>query len=606
MPDMMLAAARFTAVMPEPQKRSSVTPLALMLQPASSTDMRPMQVALLPDLRAAAPDHVVDLLGAEVVPLLERAEHGRAEPLRVQVRKSALALLADAARGANRVDDPRFSRHGSILRRDVPGTRSRGPEIEQLARQSSCPGASPSASLANACTALLSCALAIDVSIRAPCLPARERPSTAASAARSLPSSTTAESGPTPSVPEIADALGDAGAYGGIGVVEEPDDVGDRAVAMARDERASGRESHLGRRVVTHEAHESLTNDVLSRQLHPDGAELRLRVGQQPLDTLRREPLRKHRQGAIGVDADRRGRLGQCERGLARARQPMPSGKPQGSAPQRWLTLRATRRGEQRVPGVGIETIGDGRVPFQDRERFARDRWIAPAHELGEPASAGCLLAGARGHGEVVLQAVDGETIGSRQEGIAPRRHDQHRMRAFAGGKPLPPEALGRQWVEHDQDALPVRETHLARRRELLPTDGHHVAEAHVPEQHAVDAQVGAPPVRVDLRRLRHDPGDDRLRPSRGRQEPDTIRCGGARSVGRCRRAALPETRVTVGAAAGRTTAGVASRRSGFRHTKTATAAAMPSTAAAVAAFFTVPEARRIPGSRRRPRRARW
>lgn len=48
MPDMIWAAARFAAVMPEPQKRSSVTPLALMSKPASRAAMRPMSLPCLP------------------------------------------------------------------------------------------------------------------------------------------------------------------------------------------------------------------------------------------------------------------------------------------------------------------------------------------------------------------------------------------------------------------------------------------------------------------------------------------------------------------------------------------------------------------------------
>ncbi len=78
-------------------------------------DARP----LLPDLRAAPPDHVVDLFRAELVPLLERAEHGRAEALRVQVRQGALPLLADPAGCADGVDDPGFSRHGVSSGKDV-------------------------------------------------------------------------------------------------------------------------------------------------------------------------------------------------------------------------------------------------------------------------------------------------------------------------------------------------------------------------------------------------------------------------------------------------------------------------------------------------------
>ena len=49
MPLMMWVAATFTAVMPDPQKRSSVKAGARVSQPASSTAMRPMQKPCLPN-----------------------------------------------------------------------------------------------------------------------------------------------------------------------------------------------------------------------------------------------------------------------------------------------------------------------------------------------------------------------------------------------------------------------------------------------------------------------------------------------------------------------------------------------------------------------------
>ena len=61
--------------------------------------------ALLADLRAGAPDDVVDVGGVEAVPVDERAQHGCRDVLRVQVRERALPLLADAARRAAGVDD---------------------------------------------------------------------------------------------------------------------------------------------------------------------------------------------------------------------------------------------------------------------------------------------------------------------------------------------------------------------------------------------------------------------------------------------------------------------------------------------------------------------
>ena len=48
MPDLICAAAMLTAVRPLPQKRSSVTPLALTSNPASSAAMRPISPPCLP------------------------------------------------------------------------------------------------------------------------------------------------------------------------------------------------------------------------------------------------------------------------------------------------------------------------------------------------------------------------------------------------------------------------------------------------------------------------------------------------------------------------------------------------------------------------------
>ena len=71
--------------------------------------------ALLAHLRAGAPDDVVDVGGVEAVALDERPQHGCREVLRVQVRERALALLADAARRAARVDDESVGHGGSSV-----------------------------------------------------------------------------------------------------------------------------------------------------------------------------------------------------------------------------------------------------------------------------------------------------------------------------------------------------------------------------------------------------------------------------------------------------------------------------------------------------------
>ena len=105
MPAMIAFAAMLLAVMPEPQNRSRVTPLARDVV-AGVERRHPTEVAaLLADLRAGAPHDVVDIGGVEAVALDQRLEHGAAEVLRVQVRERALALLADPAGRAAGVDD---------------------------------------------------------------------------------------------------------------------------------------------------------------------------------------------------------------------------------------------------------------------------------------------------------------------------------------------------------------------------------------------------------------------------------------------------------------------------------------------------------------------
>ena len=96
---MIMAAAKLTAVMPEPQKRSRVTPLAAHVVAGVERGHAAEVAALLADLRAGAPDDVVDVGGVEVVALGERPQHRGGEVLRVEVGERALAVLADA-RGA--------------------------------------------------------------------------------------------------------------------------------------------------------------------------------------------------------------------------------------------------------------------------------------------------------------------------------------------------------------------------------------------------------------------------------------------------------------------------------------------------------------------------
>ncbi len=74
----------------------------------------PEIAALGRDLRAAAPDDVIDIGGVDAGALGQRAQHGGAELLRMNARQRALAGLAYAARGPAGVDDQCVS-HGVFL-----------------------------------------------------------------------------------------------------------------------------------------------------------------------------------------------------------------------------------------------------------------------------------------------------------------------------------------------------------------------------------------------------------------------------------------------------------------------------------------------------------
>ena len=91
----MLAAARFTEVMPEPQKRSRVTPLAAVASPRGGGHATEAG-ALLAFLGARAPDHIVHLGGIQIVTRLQRLQHRGAQMLGMQMGEGALALLPNA------------------------------------------------------------------------------------------------------------------------------------------------------------------------------------------------------------------------------------------------------------------------------------------------------------------------------------------------------------------------------------------------------------------------------------------------------------------------------------------------------------------------------
>jgi hypothetical protein len=108
---MMLAAAMFTDVMPEPARTAEA-----VQRHAAGADVKagverrhaPKVAALLADLGAGAPHHVVHLGGVQLVALGDGAQDGRAQTLRVNLGQRALGVFADPARGAAGVDDPGF------------------------------------------------------------------------------------------------------------------------------------------------------------------------------------------------------------------------------------------------------------------------------------------------------------------------------------------------------------------------------------------------------------------------------------------------------------------------------------------------------------------
>ena len=111
MPAMMALAAMLVAVMPDPQKRSSVTPLASHVVAGVERGHAAEVAALLAHLGARAPHDVVDVGGVEVVAIGQRLEDGAGQVLRVEVGQRPLAGLADAARRPAGVDDQGV-RHG--------------------------------------------------------------------------------------------------------------------------------------------------------------------------------------------------------------------------------------------------------------------------------------------------------------------------------------------------------------------------------------------------------------------------------------------------------------------------------------------------------------
>ena len=98
-----VSAARFTDVIPEPQKRSSVTADAEVSQPASKQPYDQRRI-LLADLRTATHDHVVDVCRIQVVALAD-ASNTFASRRRVKFRQRALARFANTSWGSSGVND---------------------------------------------------------------------------------------------------------------------------------------------------------------------------------------------------------------------------------------------------------------------------------------------------------------------------------------------------------------------------------------------------------------------------------------------------------------------------------------------------------------------
>ena len=116
---MIEAAAMLTLVMPEPQKRSSVTPLVRDVVAGVERRHPPEVAALRPALGTGAPDDVLDVSGIDPATISRTPARRRTQLLRMDAGKSALAGLADAPRRSAGVDDQRVN-HECFLPCIVP------------------------------------------------------------------------------------------------------------------------------------------------------------------------------------------------------------------------------------------------------------------------------------------------------------------------------------------------------------------------------------------------------------------------------------------------------------------------------------------------------
>ena len=142
-------AAKFTACWPEPQKRLSVTPLALSTgQPALSTALRAMSAPCSPKALTQPATTSSTSRTVEAIAIPQRVQALREQLLGMLARERADPGLAAAAGGSNRIDDPGFahvllsflvevSRGGrrDVRSADAPGRSRRGSGPARRARR---------------------------------------------------------------------------------------------------------------------------------------------------------------------------------------------------------------------------------------------------------------------------------------------------------------------------------------------------------------------------------------------------------------------------------------------------------------------------------------
>ena len=94
-----------------------------------------------------------------------------------------------------------------------------------------------------------------------------------------------------------ADGLRDAGPNVGVGIVEQPDDVGN-GVVVAGEQRTAGGEPHR-RRLVAHEREHARSRDAAARDLDADATERGIGIAEEILRLREGESIGQDREGAI-------------------------------------------------------------------------------------------------------------------------------------------------------------------------------------------------------------------------------------------------------------------------------------------------------------------